>query len=484
MKLYDCIEVIVCCKCVSCAISTMKYMLSVLNVLFIILGAVVCGIGAFLLQDEYMRDTYGASVDHAGMAFIALGALTIIIAIVGCIGAKNYNKKALLVYMVLTFIVMISQLVFGLEAAELASDGGVFAICVKRGSAASQEVVGPDGTNIKVNCEDFTTNGLRVGSYALWQNVWNDAESYRCCKGSYWEEGSTTLKKTFPANAAQSALTRNCKTWTDEQATEICTKARDFESAFSLLSGLQEEGKCCGFGKPYKFGEVVQVGSEGGFRTTKPGDKLGCLRNAESNALLPQATKEQLQQCYGYSMDANKKIPNFPSKCATNNDAFPTLEGYYCNWYAGATGPVSTCGQTAEEQNPFGLSPDQAEDSENTGSRCPRKVDGEATMTALQISTAKTLRFPQVAYQEYDFPVGECPTLCYPFGCAEVIYAYVRNRLAAFSLIILLLILVNTFGFFAACCLTVSHHVTGGQGDMDSDERRKLRNPGNTSERV
>lgn len=497
MKLYDCIEVIICCKCVTCAISTLKYLLAVINVLFIILGAVIGGIGMYLLHDQYMSDTYGGSVHSAAVGFIALGIFTVLLAIVGCIGARNYNKRALVFYMVCTFIIMIIQLVFGIEAAELAADGGVFAICVKRGTPAAPTVTGPDGTDINVNCQTFVENGLRVGSYALWQNVWNDAESYRCCKGSYWKEGTTTMKAdnelTAPSfMAAHNTATRNCKKWTLEDAKVICKAAAEYESAHTLMSKLQEDGKCCGFGKPYKIGENYVNQTTGGVGKTTEGDGLGCVRNTQVDSLLPGkgSGNQQLQQCYGYNMETAEALPaaSFPGKCNDNSGApaRATLYGLYCNWYAGANGPVSTCGSAIDETNPFGL----------YQGRCPEGVGQAVSQNGIQTNSnvacgsscvtpaEGSVKYPQIEYQEYDFPMGDCPTLCYPFGCAQVIYEYVRLRLAGFSLIILLLVLVNTFGFFSACCLAVSHHVTDGQGDLDRDERRKLNRNPNTSERV
>jgi len=489
MKLYDCIEVIVCCKCVTCAISTLKYLLAVINVLFIILGAVIAGIGFYLLHDEYMSDTYGGSVKSAAVSFIVLGIFTVLLAIVGCIGARNYNKRALVLYMVCTFIIMIIQLVFGIEAAELASDGGVYAICVKRNTPNSPTVVGPDGTNINVNCQTFVENGLRIGSYALWQNVWNDAESYRCCKGSYWEPGTTTMKTddvlTGPGfHAAHNTATRNCKQWSLEDAKAICSAAAQYESAHTLMAKLQEDGKCCGFGKPYKLGENFFNETSGNVEKTSGQDGLGCVRNSKTDSLIPSGSNGQLQQCYGYSMQQEgNALPEatFPGKCAPLvTQLRPKLNGLYCNWYAGPNGPVSTCGSSLEERNPFGNYADRC----NQAQGVPVDQNGIGSCPGCVSPKEGAVKYPQIEYQEYDFPMGDCPTLCYPFGCAQVIYEYVRNRLAVFSLIVMLLVLVNTFGFFAACCLAVSHHVTDGQGDLDSNERRKLNRNPNTSERV
>lgn len=391
MKAYDCLEVIICCKCVSCAVSTMKYLLAVVNVLFIILGSIIMGIGAYFLKDPYLNDTYGAQVQDAGVAFLVLGTFTILVAIIGCIGARAYNKKCLLVYMFITFVIMCFQIYFTIEAYELAADGGVYALCVKRGSNvnADGKVVGQDGK--EVNCGDFTKNKLRVGSYALWQNMWNDAETYRCCSNKFDKPYYADLEVT------------NCP----ESCPVSEEKAKDLQSAYQLINRLQEDGKCCGFGKPYSFLD------EG------PSSTAGCITDTTPSSLLDT---KQYQRCYGFAVDSK----TFQNNSQTQHDTAPYvgvgMQGLYCKWAPSATGP---------KQN-------------------PKSGCGVET-------TSEPLRGVELKYAAYDFPAGVCPKLCYPYGCAQVIYEFVRNRLAAFSLIVLLLVLVNTFGFFSACCLALSH---------------------------
>jgi hypothetical protein len=394
MKLYDCVEVIVCCKCVSCAVSTMKYLLAVVNVLFIILGSVIMGIGAYFMRDPYLNETYGNQVQDAGVAFVVLGVFTVITALIGCVGARAYNKKALLVYMGITFLIMCFQVYFTLEAYELATDGGVYALCVKRGTSptAAGVIVGQDGK--EVNCNDFTKNKLRVGSYGLWQNIWNDAEVYRCCSKKFVPALIPALDDTnCPATCPVDKL----------------TTAMGYQSAYQLINQLQETGKCCGFGKPFS---VIDTGG--------PSATDGCVTDDTGSSLI---STKQYQRCFGYEPQ---------SSTFTNNTKTKSLQGLYCKWAPGPTGPLGNlgCGVSESSTRPSPL---------------------------------------EQKYQAYDFPAGTCPSLCYPFGCAQVIYEYVRNRLAAFSVIVLLLVLVNTFGFFSACCLALSHgfvpaHQGGGKG--------------------
>ena len=113
--------------------------------------------------------------------------------------------------------------------------------------------------------------------------------------------------------------TRNCAYWNEETATQMCTGAGEFEGAFSLLSNLQEKGKCCGFGKPYKLGENFFNETSGNVEKTSGQDGLGCVRNSKTDSLIPSGSNGQLQQCYGYSMQQEgNALPEatFPGKCA------------------------------------------------------------------------------------------------------------------------------------------------------------------------
>jgi hypothetical protein len=415
MRLYDCIEVIVCCKCVSCAINTMKYMLAVLNVLFIILGAVVISIGAFLIKDPTLNDTYGSTVTDAGIGLMVIGCFTILMAIIGCIGAKQYNKRALVIYMVLTFIIMCFQLYFGLEAYELAAGGGIYSLCVKRGTnSTSTDVIGPAGTNLDVDCSTFAENSLRVGSYALWQNLWNDAERYRCCR-RFWADGKAPpLVADWAAlKDPTSAEYRNCPSTQNMDPNTCNAEVATYEKAFKLLAKIQEQGKCCGFGKPYSVKDLAKTPSP-----VDPINPFGCVPSLKTDGFL-KSTGKSIQRCYGYDT-TDKEGPTYTNLRRSED------KGLYCNWIPDKQGPTSTCGLAATDTTP-------------------------------NFDSANRFEYPQLQYQEYDFPVGTCPELCYPYGCAQVIFSYVATRLAGFSLVILLLIVVNTLGFFSACCLAVSH---------------------------
>jgi hypothetical protein len=174
-----------------------------------------------------------------------------------------------------------------------------------------------------------------------------------------------------------------------------------FQSTYKLIIQLQESGKCCGFGKPYS---VLEEG---------PSATMGCVTDKSSNSLL---ASDQYQRCFGFAQNAD----NFQDIANTQKANGESLRGLYCKWAPGKTAPMGEQG-------------------------C-----GVSTNSAV-------LSVTEQKYAAYDFPAGTCPALCYPYGCAQVVYEYVRNRLAAFSLIVLLLVLVNTFGFFSACCLALSH---------------------------
>jgi hypothetical protein len=199
---------------------TLKSMLVFINMLFMGLGILVVAVGAYLTQSTELNDTYGSGITDIGTGFIVLGAFTIILGVLGCIGTKSFNRKFLLAYCAMTFVILACEAGFATFAIENSNAGTVANLCVLRNSSATP--IDPS-TGEVVDCEKFQENELRLGSYLLWQRLWNDAQLYH--------EGMATVPNPYQSKKTQ----------------------------FEFLSRIQESSRCCGFGWVLRKCLVVYV---------------------------------------------------------------------------------------------------------------------------------------------------------------------------------------------------------------------------------
>uniref|UniRef100_A0A8C5UZ25 Tetraspanin n=1 Tax=Microcebus murinus TaxID=30608 RepID=A0A8C5UZ25_MICMU len=77
----------------SACIKVTKYFLFLFNLLFFILGAVILGFGVWILADRSsfisVLQTSSSSLSMGGYIFIGVGAVTMLMGFLGCIGAVN-----------------------------------------------------------------------------------------------------------------------------------------------------------------------------------------------------------------------------------------------------------------------------------------------------------------------------------------------------------------------------------------------------------
>ena len=133
----------------------MKYLLFCINTFFLLIGCVMVGLGAYLKQSGFLVDTYGEAVNDAAVAFIVLGVMTILISMLGCIGSRDMNKRALTIYMVVTFILLCCELGFAIDVIETTKAAHVYNICLK----ANQTFTPTDPANGKTyDCATFASN--------------------------------------------------------------------------------------------------------------------------------------------------------------------------------------------------------------------------------------------------------------------------------------------------------------------------------------
>lgn len=94
-----------------------KYFLFLFNLLFFILGAVILGFGVWILADKSsfisVLQTSSSSLQVGAYVFIGVGAITMLMGFLGCIGAVKEVRCLLGLYFVLLLLILIAQVTVG-----------------------------------------------------------------------------------------------------------------------------------------------------------------------------------------------------------------------------------------------------------------------------------------------------------------------------------------------------------------------------------
>ncbi|XP_005384135.1 PREDICTED: CD82 antigen isoform X2 [Chinchilla lanigera] len=98
-------------------IKVTKYFLFLFNLLFFILGAVILGFGVWILADRTsfisVLQTSYSSLQVGAYVFIAVGAVTMSMGFLGCIGAINEVRCLLGLYFAFLLLILVAQVVAG-----------------------------------------------------------------------------------------------------------------------------------------------------------------------------------------------------------------------------------------------------------------------------------------------------------------------------------------------------------------------------------
>ncbi|XP_016002314.2 CD82 antigen [Rousettus aegyptiacus] len=101
----------------SACIRVTKYLLFLFNLLFFILGAMILGFGVWILADKnsyiFVLQTSSNSLNVGAYVFIGVGAVTMLMGFLGCIGAVNEVRCLLGLYFVFLLLILISQVTVG-----------------------------------------------------------------------------------------------------------------------------------------------------------------------------------------------------------------------------------------------------------------------------------------------------------------------------------------------------------------------------------
>ncbi|KAK1335705.1 hypothetical protein QTO34_003498 [Cnephaeus nilssonii] len=101
----------------SACVKVTKYFLFLFNLLFFILGGVILGFGVWILADRSsfisVLQASSPSLNVGAYIFIGVGAVTMLMGFLGCVGAVNEVRCLLGMYFVFLLLILIAQVAAG-----------------------------------------------------------------------------------------------------------------------------------------------------------------------------------------------------------------------------------------------------------------------------------------------------------------------------------------------------------------------------------
>lgn len=201
-------------------IKVTKYFLFLFNLLFFLLGAVILGFGVWILADRSsfisVLETSSHSLQTGAYTFVGVGAVTMLMGFLGCIGSVNEVRCLLGLYIAFLLLILIAQVTAGtlfyFNASKLKQEMGneVMELIRKYNASASsgedslQEVW--DHVQAQVKCCGW----MSLYNWTENTELMNRTEpTYPCsCEVTGEEDNQFIVKKGFceaPANGTQGA---------------------------------------------------------------------------------------------------------------------------------------------------------------------------------------------------------------------------------------------------------------------------------------
>nr|XP_004657235.2 CD82 antigen isoform X2 [Jaculus jaculus]XP_045014306.1 CD82 antigen isoform X2 [Jaculus jaculus] len=201
-------------------IKVTKYFLFLFNLLFFILGAVILGFGVWILADRSsfisVLQTSSSSLQVGAYIFIGVGAVTMLMGFLGCIGAVNEVRCLLGLYFALLLLILIAQVTAGtlfyFNAGKLKQEmGGVVMEIIQKYNASDSG--GKDSLQEAWDYVQAQVQCCGWGSFLNWTEnaeLMNRTEpTYPCsCEVMGEEDNRLIVKKGFceaPANGTQAS---------------------------------------------------------------------------------------------------------------------------------------------------------------------------------------------------------------------------------------------------------------------------------------
>ncbi|XP_008853262.1 CD82 antigen [Nannospalax galili] len=189
-------------------IKVTKYFLFLFNLLFFILGAVILGFGVWILADRSsfisVLQTSSSWLQVAAYVFIGVGAVTMVMGFLGCIGAVNEVRCLLGLYFAFLLLILIAQVAAGtlfyFNAGKLKQEMGSAVMNIIR--------------NYKVNASNSHEESL--------QEAWDYVQAQVKCCG--WASFYNWTENAELMNYTESTYPCSCNTTGEENSQLIVKK--------------------------------------------------------------------------------------------------------------------------------------------------------------------------------------------------------------------------------------------------------------------
>ncbi|KAL4690361.1 hypothetical protein H8957_003916 [Semnopithecus entellus] len=200
----------------SACIKVTKYFLFLFNLIFFILGAVILGFGVWILADKSsfisVLQTSSSSLRMGAYVFIGVGAVTMLMGFLGCIGAVNEVRCLLGLYFAFLLLILIAQVTAGVlfyfNMGELKQEmGGIVTELIRDYNSSREDSL--------QDAWDYVQAQVECCGWASFYNWTDNAElmsrpevTYPCsCEDKGEEDNSLSMRKGFcetPGNRTQS----------------------------------------------------------------------------------------------------------------------------------------------------------------------------------------------------------------------------------------------------------------------------------------
>nr|XP_018893041.1 CD82 antigen [Gorilla gorilla gorilla]XP_018893042.1 CD82 antigen [Gorilla gorilla gorilla] len=199
----------------SACIKVTKYFLFLFNLIFFILGAVILGFGVWILADKSsfisVLQTSSSSLRMGAYVFIGVGAVTMLMGFLGCIGAVNEVRCLLGLYFAFLLLILIAQVTAGalfyFNVGKLKQEmGGIVTELIRDYNSSREDSL--------QDAWDYVQAQVKCCGWVSFYNWTDNAElmnrpevTYPCSCDKGEEDNSLSVRKGFceaPGNRTQS----------------------------------------------------------------------------------------------------------------------------------------------------------------------------------------------------------------------------------------------------------------------------------------
>ncbi|XP_070559240.1 CD151 antigen-like isoform X2 [Ptychodera flava] len=159
-----------------CGAKCLKFLLCFFNIIFLLAGAAVLGVGVWILVSaNSVAAIFGSQLlVQSSYVLMVAGAIAIIMAFIGCCGAWKENKCLLMTYFIALLLIFIAELVGGILAYAYRNEGKDAAkktmrdTCKNKYGLPNEDDVTKQWDAVQEDFECCGVEGDSTDAYGLW----------------------------------------------------------------------------------------------------------------------------------------------------------------------------------------------------------------------------------------------------------------------------------------------------------------------------